>query len=187
MVIAIIAILAGLLLPALSSTREKGRRANCVSNLHQIGIATAAYANDYNDFYPIDASSGNALWISPTTNNYGRLLAGYIGNGRVFYCPSGKIYKYDDSSTGYQFMGVAGGRVFCQYYFRGTNDLAPRKITTELKTLIADMYRYSGTAPNHDDGVCALWTDGAVRFVRPAAIQFVPDTITWWTNLDAKL
>src|SRR3974377_2284007 len=45
-VIAVIAILASLLLPALSQAREKGRRAACVSNLRQFGIVFTAYSHD---------------------------------------------------------------------------------------------------------------------------------------------
>jgi prepilin-type N-terminal cleavage/methylation domain-containing protein len=47
-VIAIIAILAALLLPALASARERARRAKCISNLRQFGIAHTLYANDNN-------------------------------------------------------------------------------------------------------------------------------------------
>lgn len=50
--IAIIAIVAALLLPALSPAREKARAAQCTGNLRQWGLALRMYADDNNDFLP---------------------------------------------------------------------------------------------------------------------------------------
>lgn len=51
-VVAIIAILAAMLLPALSKAREKARSALCMNNLKQLGMAMHMYLNDYDEYFP---------------------------------------------------------------------------------------------------------------------------------------
>jgi len=76
-VIAIIGILAAMLLPALSSARDKGRSAVCISNLKQIALAINLYADDHDDYYPpsyIKDVGDWDLFINPYSRNTKRLL-----------------------------------------------------------------------------------------------------------------
>ena len=86
-VIAIIAILAAMLLPALNQARGRAKSANCMANLKQIGSASQFYASDYKDFWPIGqyvmSANGN-----PVTHWYMRIAHLYTGNGaQLFTCP----------------------------------------------------------------------------------------------------
>ena len=65
-VIAIIAILASLLLPALAAAKKKMQTANCISNLHQWGLAVQIYASDNNDAVPCDGTT------TPSNTGYGQ-------------------------------------------------------------------------------------------------------------------
>ena len=66
-VIAIIAILAAMLLPALSATKEHARSSTCINNLGQIMRSTLTYCSDFNDFYLVDAL---VEWDGTTQNHY---------------------------------------------------------------------------------------------------------------------
>ncbi len=61
-VVAIIAILAAMLLPALSQARKRARQAVCMGNMKQIGIALMMYLQDYDDFFPHGGGSGRPWW-----------------------------------------------------------------------------------------------------------------------------
>ena len=92
-VIAIIAILAGMLLPALARAREEARRANCKSNLLQIGKALVAYYGNYKDYLPflreITASGEEGEFDNSKPSDCLALLyPNYLLQTKVFRCPS---------------------------------------------------------------------------------------------------
>jgi len=82
-VISIIATLAAMLLPALSSAREKTRSVSCINNLKQFGAAVSLYADDNDDF-----NTWAYTDVHPTTGNavdmgFHIILGGYMGYANV--------------------------------------------------------------------------------------------------------
>ena len=81
--IAIIAILAGMLLPALSKSKAKAKQVQCLSNLKQVGLSVLIYADEHNNRIQIS---------SPLDNNFtwGGLLFSnqFAGSRSVFLCPA---------------------------------------------------------------------------------------------------
>ena len=89
-VIGIIAILAALLLPTLSRSRATAQRIKCVSNLHQLGLATQMYWDDNN---------GNCFRYTSGFTNGGQLFwFGWLGSGaegdRPFEAQMGALWPY---------------------------------------------------------------------------------------------
>lgn len=82
-VIAIIAVLSALLLPALSSSKAKAHQVACLSNMRQVGVALHTYADDHEGWLPTTTHGNptNASWIFT--------LSPYVGNvNRIRACPA---------------------------------------------------------------------------------------------------
>ncbi len=93
-VIAIIAILAAMLLPALSNARERARGATCLNNLKTLWNSQATYLDNFESVLQYDPASNSAFYLAGNTNNY-RFFKGADAASlsqietkyKYFYCP----------------------------------------------------------------------------------------------------
>lgn len=105
-VIAIIAILAAMLLPALDKARGKSKDISCKSNLKQIEQACAMYPSDYSEWLV-----GSHLYYRGAIKNWSHLIKEqYIGNWKPFLCPSDpQCYIKAEADQGSQHGAIGYG------------------------------------------------------------------------------
>ena len=119
-VIAIIAILAAMLLPALSQAREKGRQSVCLSNMKQLMLGFIQYSSDHRDRLPYTAWS--AYGVTSDTNGIFQPVASwdcqpsgwnvwnwaienYIGDRQVYQCPTAQANPNGKNDVNYSYNG----------------------------------------------------------------------------------
>jgi prepilin-type N-terminal cleavage/methylation domain-containing protein len=104
-VIAIIAILAALLLPALSRAKGKARQTACISNLKQISLGIHLYAGDHDDTLPGVVVTNDMPWsyqwrfFKELTKSYDGLNGPSSPDDKLFACPADTFYYLNELST----------------------------------------------------------------------------------------
>lgn len=142
-VIAIIAILAAILFPVFAQAREAARKTSCLNNLRQMGVATLAYAQDFDERYPM-AFYGTSS--SATNLSWPQIIQPYIKNTGVFVCPS-----FRESTGGAPGAGVPVTYGY-NYYIGGNNN----PTTGVMNVSLPEIQRPSSVVMMVDTGTRAL-------------------------------
>ena len=184
-VIAIIAILASMLLPALSTAKEKAIRTQCLNNLKQQALGVIMYANEYNDKVPLRGLF--CYTLSPdgylpnsyaeavgNMNGLGKLYPHQVPNPLIFYCPSIKVLNLTyDGPYGWKknfpvhTTGGANGINNSYVYMHVTNFTKLYTLTElKLRALSSDLFILGGGDVGHRKGYNVSYADGHAAWYR---------------------
>ncbi len=136
-VIAIIAILAAMLLPALSKAKDKAETISCVSNNKQLSLAIIMYASDFKNTIPfgdIALASGQSFTepngdVSTGWYNWLPIVYPYVNDYATFNCPSSDGWVAQNGYTCQQYDGARRFRVSI-----GLSNRAAARKTTHFKS-----------------------------------------------------
>lgn len=191
-VIAIIAILAAILFPVFARARENARKANCQSNMKQLGLGLTQYCQDYDERLPPNYQynpppSTNLTWwddmIQPYVKNYALLVCPSNRPGTTYTyarppgLPNPLYFGYSANANGGGVApvpmagGVGGGSAIAQIEdSTGTillcesNDIEVNNFATE--TDAGNPNGVGNIAMRHNDGANWLFADGHVKFLK---------------------
>lgn len=198
-VIAIIGILAAILLPALSRTRDAARRSSCAVNLNQLGLAVHIYAAEHDGVLPWDGGKNNAKSLLPLFSESQLDL----GN---FMCPSSasgdnlkELYKDDDEiqllegmTQPMELLTTALDRPYslrASYEYFGAYTAAPIQLSStggipKVPIFWDRRYEEAYGQSHIPGGSNVLWLDGSVTFVKDddfpvASMPYHPEGIDY--------
>jgi len=93
-VIAIIAILAAILFPVFSQAKQAAKATSCLSNIKQLQTSFIMYQSDNDDMFPLGAYGTTTEFLI-----WHDMIAPYVKNKQVWWCPCSSIGKYDSNGS----------------------------------------------------------------------------------------
>jgi prepilin-type processing-associated H-X9-DG protein len=205
-VIAIIAILAAMLMPALQTAREKARSALCQNNLKQIGIAAHMYADDNDNWLPNHSSGPNGAhpYLRWQDRFYPYLYDDYTEpitqhtyckdvnvGGTIIPIPKG-VFKCPDQAEAieYKNYGINGstwgpgtpGTFHRNEPLEGIQNHSGRMLICDTSVDSAQMQSSNVACRRHSDGGNYLFLDGHVVWIDGDVVDAKADTDYFWRD-----
>ena len=179
-VIAIIAILASMLLPALSQAKEKAKKMGCQSNLRQMPIAVFMYTDDYDSSMPC-----GGFWNCNEANSWPAMrwyiqLDSYLGNREIYKCPGSnhtggwnRPAEWDDAIISYSRTSWTS----CRPWPRPGHKLSEWEDVARSLMVVEAAHRDDGGVK--DDSTA--WADGGnkARHSGGSNLSFMDGHVSW--------
>ncbi len=160
--ISIIAILIGILLPALAHVRSSAEKVTCSSQLRQIGLIFEIYAQDHKDFYPVAKYMPDPFASSSPHPGLPTALRGYLNeasaDGRVYECPDDSLV-YPRAGISYEYNFSLAGRTI--------DDILERRWMRRMNIQASQL----AVCKDFDNGDPFVLNDGTELFVPRRHLQ----------------
>ncbi len=186
MVIACIALLASMLLPALAKAKEKASTIFCMNNLRQLGLAMRLYADEYEELLPM--AHGSIPWASVAPEPWTKPLLDYYATTNALRCP--KLSQHYNQSPFNYFMGSRAAyaevtntasvnfnkiRYPVQYILSGDSNYSQFRGDDADPDNYSQETLFEEASPVHNRSVNVLFADGHSKTCR----SFNPSEMTY--------
>jgi prepilin-type processing-associated H-X9-DG protein len=183
LVIAVLVILVGIFLPALTHRPAKAPRNQCVNHLKQVGLAFRMWSGDHGDKFPMSASMTNGgtmeFALDGNVSRHFLALSNELSTPKILVCPADKerkaAVKFDTNFNNWNisyFINVDADESSPMMFLSGDRNLVVNGIP--LKTGLANMTTndlLSWTEKIHNKQGNILFADGSVLQLTTTALQ----------------
>ncbi len=131
-VIAVLAVLAAMLLPALASAKKKAQRINCINNLKQDGLAFRIWEGDNGDKYPMSVSTNKGGTMEFTTGvdtfRHFQVMSNELSAPKILVCPADtrvaavNFVRLNNQNVSY-FVGLDADDTYPERFLDGDRNL----------------------------------------------------------------
>lgn len=179
-VIALIALLAGLYLPAVHRIKSKGLQTKCLGNLRQIGLGFRFFADDHENQYPMElaASSGGTRDFVPAGETWRHYLAlsNYLDQPKLLTCPADRLLPANKWSTiantniSY-FVGVDAAFGKATHFLSGDRNIVADTADSTSIVWLNNGEKVSWTQELHDANGNILFADNHVEMLNNEGLR----------------